>query len=184
MRVIVKSPLRRRALSSALVRLFAPKGGGIGRMFVSRAAWLASIFKSSRQFASSRVGFVLIMLITLRLGRTHTRLNCLRATNSSLPVVVLLSPLFLFLSCLCLFLSRVSRWARPARRGMFLFGFLFSSFFSLCLLPTASLCARRGPCLPLFLSAVKLLAGRSSLSLFCVCLVPRVSRPTVTLSSR
>ena len=105
MRVVVKSPLRRIALISAFVSLFAPKGGGIGRMFVFRATFLASVFKISRQFASSRVGFVLILLITLRLGRTHTRLNCLRATNSSLPVVVLLSRLFLFLpsvfACFC-----------------------------------------------------------------------------------
>ena len=51
-RVIVKSPLRRRASRNALVKLSALKGGGIGRMFVSRAAFLASIFEISRQFAS------------------------------------------------------------------------------------------------------------------------------------
>ena len=45
MKVVVKSLLRRRASRSALVKLSAPKGGGIGRMFVSRAAFLASIFK-------------------------------------------------------------------------------------------------------------------------------------------
>ena len=45
MRVVVKSPLRRRASRSALVKLFAPKGGGIGRMFVSRAAFFCVYFK-------------------------------------------------------------------------------------------------------------------------------------------
>ena len=38
MRVMVKSILRRRASRSALVKVSAPKGGGIGRMFVSRVA--------------------------------------------------------------------------------------------------------------------------------------------------
>ena len=43
MRVMAKSPLRRRASRSALVRLSAPNGGGIGRMLVSSVAFLASI---------------------------------------------------------------------------------------------------------------------------------------------
>ena len=43
MRVVVKSPLSRRASRSALVKLSAPKGGGLGRMLVSRVALLAFI---------------------------------------------------------------------------------------------------------------------------------------------
>ena len=43
--VIVKSLLRRRASRSTLVELSAPNGCGIGRMFVSRAAFLASSLK-------------------------------------------------------------------------------------------------------------------------------------------
>ena len=43
-RVIVKSFLRRRASRDALVKLSAFKGGGIGRMLVSCAAFLAFIF--------------------------------------------------------------------------------------------------------------------------------------------
>ena len=128
MRVVVKNPLRRRAARSTLVKLSAPKGGGIGRMFVSRVAFLASISKTSRQCASLCVGFVLILLILFRLGFTHTRLNGLRAVNSSLPAVFLsvASVSLSFFSYLYLFrLSRVSRWACLARRGMFVFLFWF-----------------------------------------------------------
>ena len=117
MRIIVKRLLRRRASRSALMKLFAPKGGGIGCMFVSRAAFLASILNNSRQFASSRMGFVLILLITVRLGLTHTRLNGLRATNSSLPVVVLLSRLFLFLPLVFVCFCPVSIAGRARRVG-------------------------------------------------------------------
>ena len=77
-------------------------------MFVSR---VASILKFSRQCASTRVGFVLILLITLRLGRTHTRLMCLRAANSNLPAVVLSAASVSLSSCLLCFICfpRVSR---------------------------------------------------------------------------
>ena len=96
MRVMVKSPLRRRASRSTQARLSAPKGGGIGRMFVSHAAVLASIFKILRQFASQRVGFVSTLPITLRLGLTHTRLIGLRAANSACRRLSCLSRLSLF----------------------------------------------------------------------------------------
>ena len=68
-------------------------------------------FNFSRQFAYQRVGFVLILPTTLRLGLTHTRLNGLRAANSSLPVGVLSVASVSLSSCpLCLVrLSRVSR---------------------------------------------------------------------------
>ena len=45
-------------------------------------------FKKSRHRASSRVGFVLVLLILFGLDRVHTRLGSLRAVNSSLPVGV------------------------------------------------------------------------------------------------
>ena len=131
------------------------------------------------------MGFVLILLIMFRLGLTHTRLNGLRAANSSLPVGVLsVAPVSLSLSCLCLVhLSRVSGWVRLARREMVWFCFRFSLLFSLCLSPAANLCVRRGSCLLFFLSAVEFLSrplASPSLSLLCV-LALRVSRPIVIL---
>ena len=42
-RVIVKSLLRRRASRNALAKLSAFKGAGIGRMFISRAAFVLSV---------------------------------------------------------------------------------------------------------------------------------------------
>ena len=132
------------------------------------------------------MGFVLSLLKTLRLGLIHTRLSGLRAANSSLPVGVLsVASVSLSLTCLCLVhLSRVSRWVRLARRGMFMFCVRFSLLFSLCLSPAANLCVRRGSCLLILFSAVEHLARPlvfPSLSFVCV-LAPRVSRPIVTLA--
>ena len=88
------------------------------------------------------------MLITLRLDLIHTRLNGLRAANSSLPVGVLsfasvsLSSLFL-----CLVSCPVSVVGLARRVGeclCFGFCFLFSLLFFLCLLLAVSFCARRG----------------------------------------
>ena len=133
---MVKSPLRRGASRSALVKLSAPKGGGIGRVVVSRAAFLASNLKQSRQIAFQRAGFVLILLVMLKLGLIHTRLDGLRAANSSLPVGVLsVASVSLSSVLLCLVhLSRVSRQGFAWRVGGCL-GLVFcSSFlFSLCL---------------------------------------------------
>ena len=167
MGVVAKSPLRRRASRSALVKLFEPKGGGIGRMFVSRAALLAFIKTNKTcQFASSRVGFVLILLTTLRLGRIHTRLNGLRATNSSLPVVVLfVASVSLPLSCFGSLVPCQSLGLPGASGDVYVFLFcLFSLLFSF--------------------SAVEHLARPPasfslSLSLLCV-LALRVSRLTLT----
>ena len=68
--------------------------------------------KFSRQCASTRVGFVLILLIMLRLDCTHTRLMYLRAANSNSPAVVpVVASVSLFLSSLfCLFASCKSLW--------------------------------------------------------------------------
>ena len=93
-------------------------------MFVSRVAFLTSILTTSRQCASSCVGFVLIPLIMFRLGLTHTRLNGLRAVKLKLAGGCLVCRVCFSssLSCLCLVhLSRVSRWARLARREVFMF---------------------------------------------------------------
>ena len=148
-------------------------------MLVSRVAILVSILTKSRQCASQRVGFVLVLLIMFRLGLTHTRLNGLRAANPSLPVVVL-SVASVFLSpCLLCFvhLPRVSRQALSfglAWRvgGCSGFCFLFSPLFFLCFLPAVNLCVRRGSCLLFFLSVVKHLVRPlvfPSLSFACVC---------------
>ena len=88
------------------------------------------------------MGFVLIMLITFRLGLIHTRLNGLRAANSNLPVgAVSVASLSLPFSCLCSVLApcqspSVKRRVRMALRGMFrfsVFRFLFSSLSASCL---------------------------------------------------
>ena len=101
MKIAKRNPQRRRALSrcsgrftshtwsSAQAKSSAPRGGGTCRVFRRPRCILASmLFKLSRQRASWRVGFVLILLITLRLGLIYTRLNNLRAINSNLPVGV------------------------------------------------------------------------------------------------
>ena len=187
--------LRRRVSRSALVRLSAPKGGGIGHVFVARVAVLASIvrncgfgvyfFEISRNRASQRVGFVSIPLIMLRLDLTHTRLNGLRAANSSLPVGVLFVAsvsLSSFLLCL-VHLSRVSRWVRLARRGMFMFdvGSLLASPSVSCL-PLTSVFGV-APVLSSSSRPLSSWAGRLPLPLclLCVCLAPPVSRPLVIL---
>ena len=111
MRGVVKNLLRRRASRSALVRLSATNGGGIGRMFVPAPHFRRLFLNVSRQLASQRVGFVSTLPITLRLGLIHTRLIGLRAADSAcrrLSCVSRLS-LFLLLFLRLVHLSRVSR---------------------------------------------------------------------------
>ena len=157
--------LRRRTSRSTQARLSAPNGGGIGRMFVSCAAFFGVYFKQSRQFASRRVGFVLVLPITLRLGLTHARLSGLRAANLTLPAVVL-SVASVSLSVSSLFCSLVpgQSLGSPGASGDVLV--LLS--------------------VPLFSSSSRPLStwlGRLSLPLsffVCVILAPRVSRLTLT----
>ena len=83
----------------------APKGGGIRPCFVARVAfWRLFFFLISRQCSSWRVGFVSTLLIILRSNLIYTRLDGLRAVNSSLPVgfssvFVVCRVCFLLLSC-------------------------------------------------------------------------------------
>ena len=166
MRWIVKNPLRRRASRSALVRLCAPKGGGIGRMLVPAPHFWRQILNKSRQFASQRVGVVSSLPITLRLGLTHTRLMGFRAANSACRRLSCLSRLCLFLLCLSVWFACPVSVARLAWR----FGDCFVSFSVLSSL------------LPLGRSALGRSLVSPSPSLSCVCLAPRVSRPIVTLA--
>ena len=172
-------------------------------MFVSRVAFLRLFVNVSRQCASSRVGFVLILLITLRLGRIHARLICLRAANSSLPAVVL-SVASVFISCCLLCFVGLPRVSHRGASGVVRFACPVSvaglawrvgGYFMFCVgSPLSSPSASRLP-LP---SVVGLAFVSSSpsrplsvwpaacLSLFlflvCVCLAPRVSRLTLTLT--
>ena len=96
-----------------------------------------------------------------------------------------LSRLSLFLLCFSVWFTYPVSVVRFAWRvgGCFGFCFLLSPLFSLCLLPAANLCVRRGSCLLFFLSAVEFLSrplASPSLSLLCV-LALRVSRPIVIL---
>ena len=102
--------------------------------------------QQSRQFASQRLGFVSTLLITLRLGLTHTRLIGLRAANSACRRLSCLSRLSLFFF-VSPFGSPVpcQSLGSPGASGDVLFCFRFSPLF--------------------FLSAVKFFAGRFSLSL-------------------
>ena len=102
-RLTTKSLLRRRASRSALVKLSAFKGRGIGRMFVPAPHVWRLFLKFHVSLRRSAWASFLILPITLRLGLTHIRLNSLRAANSSLPVVVL-SVAFVSLSSLSLLL--------------------------------------------------------------------------------
>ena len=132
-------------------------------MFVSRVAFLASILRVSRQCASLCVGFVLITLILLRLGLTHTRLNGLRAVNSSLPAVVLfVSSVSLSLSCFGWPVPCQSLGLPGASGDVYVFLFVCSLLSS--------------PSRPL-----STWLGRLSLSLSLLCVLAlRVSRPTLT----
>ena len=110
------------------------------------------------------MGFVPILLITLRLDFTHTRLNGLRAVNSNLSAVVLSVSLPL---CLSVWFACPVSVAGAARRVggclCFVFGSLDSS-------PSRPLSIWPAACLSLSLC-------------LCVCvLAPRVSRPIVTLT--
>ena len=191
MRVMVKNPLRRRASRSALVRSSALNGGGVGRMFVSHAAVSTFILKNkSRQFASQRVGFVLTLPMTLRLGLSHTRLIGLRAANSCLPAVVLsVASVSLPFLVFVWFTCPVSV-ARLAWRVGGCFCFVFGSLFSSPSVSRLPLTSVFGVAL-VFSSSSRPLsswAGRLSLPLrpcllcVCVCLAPRVSRPIVFLT--
>ena len=136
------------------------------RVFVSRATFRRRFFQFPRQRASPCVGLVLILLISLRLDRTHTRLLGLRAGNLIPPmdiVSVLVVCRRLFSLCLCSFdfypgYNRAFGWPGVAS--------LSSLLLSLCLSPAVDLCVRLGSCLLFFLRP------RVFLSLFfplCVC---------------
>ena len=156
-------------------------------MLVSFVACLASIFEISRQCASSRVGFVLILLITLRVGSIHTRLIGLRAVDSSLPAVVLSVvsvSLFLLLSLFGSSAPCQSLGSPGASGGCLCFCFVCSlvsspsvsrlpltSVFGVALVSSSSrpLSAWPAACLSVSLS----LSLSLSLCLLCVFLPPR-----------
>ena len=160
-------------------------------LFVSRVACWPDFSKVPRQRAFLRVGFVLFLLILLRLDCAHTRLVSLRAVNLNHPVDILSVSVFcrrLFSLCFrsfdfCSGCSRAFGW--PGVPSCL----LFSSFFVSC----RPLFAVFGWALIFSLSLsssrpLSLRFGRASLplspslsSLCCVCLPPpRVGRRTLT----
>ena len=79
------------------------------------------------------MGFVLVLLILLRLDRIHTRLDSLRAANSSLPLGALSVASFLSLCVLFVVFPRVTAEHSVGPACCFFLSFAFSSLLSLLL---------------------------------------------------